>query len=92
MCVECVKLNNLFAIQLSLIAMAPEEFSKDKLWQLLVEAVHANVMYPTHKAYTRDVLLKAEPEISAEELASKLEMPLGEAIIILFELRDSSAR
>ena len=31
-----------------------DEYSKEKLWQLLVEAVHASVMYPTHKAYTRD--------------------------------------
>ncbi len=74
------------------MAMTAEEISKDKLWRLLIEAVHANVMYPTHKAYTRDVLLKAEPELSAEELASKLGMPLGEAIIILFELKNSSAR
>ncbi len=71
--------------------MTLEEISKDKLWQLLIEAVHANVMYPSHKAYTRDVLLKAEPELSAEELASKLGMPLGEAIIILSELKDVAA-
>ena len=31
-----------------------DEYTKEKLWQLLVEAVHASVMYPTHKAYTRD--------------------------------------
>jgi hypothetical protein len=66
--------------------MKAEELTKEQLWQLLVEATHANVMYPTHKAYTRDVLLKATPEITAEELALKLNMPKGEAIVILQEL------
>jgi hypothetical protein len=67
--------------------MDPDELTKEKLWQLLVEAVHANVMYPTHKSYTRDVILRAKPDVSAEELAAKLNMPLGEALIILDELK-----
>ena len=66
--------------------MNPEEYTKDKLWLVLVEAVHANVMYPTHKSYTRDVILHAKPEIAPEELAAKLNMPLGEALVILYEL------
>jgi hypothetical protein len=67
-----------------------EEFTKDKLWLILVETVHANVMYPTHKSYTRDVLLPAKPDISAEEISSKLNLPMGEAIVILYELADVS--
>ena len=63
-----------------------EECTKDKLWPTLVEAVHGNVMYPTHKSYTRDVILREQPDISAEELSSKLNMPLGEALVILQEL------
>jgi hypothetical protein len=63
-----------------------EEYSKDKLWLMLVEVVHANVMYPTHKSYTRDVLLRSEPDISVDELAAKLNIPVGEAIVILQEL------
>jgi hypothetical protein len=66
--------------------MTPEEFTKDKLWQLLVEAVHANVMYPTHKSYTRDVILRQKPDITAEELAARLNMPVGEGMVILQEL------
>jgi hypothetical protein len=62
------------------------ELTKEKLWQILVEAVHANVMYPTHKSYTRDVLMQQKPNISAEELASKLNLSLGEALVILYEL------
>ncbi len=64
-----------------------EDCTKEKLWQILVETVHANVMYPTHKAYTRDVIFRAKPDLSEEELAGKLNMPLGEAMVILQELR-----
>jgi hypothetical protein len=65
-----------------------EEYSKEKLWQLLVEAVHASVMYPTHKAYTRDSVLPLKGDISANELAERLGMPLGEALVILNELTE----
>ena len=63
-----------------------EEYPKEKLWQLLIEAVHASVMYPTHKAYTRDSILPQKADISASELAERLGMPLGEAMVILSEL------
>jgi hypothetical protein len=69
-----------------------EEYSKDKLWLILVEAVHANVMYPTHKSYTRDVILRATPDVQAEQLAFKLDMPIGEALVILYELQSSMAK
>jgi hypothetical protein len=62
------------------------EYPKEKLWQLLVEAVHASVMYPTHKAYIRDSILPQKPDVSAAEIAERLEMPLGEALVILNEL------
>ncbi len=66
--------------------MKAEELTKEQLWQLLVDFTHVSVMYPTHKAYTRDVILKATPEITPEELALRLNMPIGEAIVILQEL------
>ena len=67
---------------------------KEKLWSILVETVHASVMYPSHKAYTRDEILPEKPDITALELANRLDMPLGEALVILQELekeRKSSA-
>ena len=67
-----------------------EEYTKEKLWQLLVEAVHASVMYPTHKAYTRDKILPEKAEVTADELADRLNMPFGEALVILNELVDDS--
>ncbi|MGD0406521.1 MAG: hypothetical protein ABSB10_07735 [Candidatus Bathyarchaeia archaeon] len=65
-----------------------EEYSKEKLWQLLVEAVHASVMYPTHKAYIRDSILPQKADVTANELAERLGMPLGEALVILSELAE----
>jgi hypothetical protein len=63
-----------------------DEYTKEKLWQLLVDSVHASVMYPTHKAYTRDNIMPQKPDVSANELAERLGMPLGEAIVILIDL------
>jgi hypothetical protein len=63
-----------------------EDYTKEKLWQLLLDAVHASVMYPTHKAYVRDKILPQKADISADELADRLNMPLGEALVILNEL------
>ncbi len=63
-----------------------DDYTKEKLWQLLVEAVHASVMYPTHKAYTRDSIFPQKADVSAVELAERLGMPLGEALVILSEL------
>lgn len=66
--------------------MSLEEYAKEKLWSILVGTVHALVMYPHHKAYTREVILSEKPEITADELAVRLKIPLGEALVILYEL------
>jgi len=63
-----------------------DEYPKEKLWQLLVETVHASVMYPTHKAYTRDNILPQKADVTENELVERLGMPLGEALVILSEL------
>lgn len=63
-----------------------EEFTRERLWLLLVDTVHKVVMYPNHKAYTRDVILREKPDVTATELANRLHMSLGEALVILDEL------
>jgi hypothetical protein len=63
-----------------------EECTTEKLWPILVETVHALVMYPNHKAFTRDDVLPEKPGISPAELAARLNMPFGEALVILCEL------
>jgi hypothetical protein len=65
-----------------------EGYSKEELWGLLVQSAHASVMYPTHKAYTREKVLSEKPDVSALELSQRLGMPLGEALVILSELKD----
>jgi hypothetical protein len=67
--------------------MGFEVYVEDKLWPILVETVHALVMYGHHKGYVRDLVLPEKPEIKAEELAVRLKAPVGEAIVILYELR-----
>ena len=68
--------------------MSVEEYTKEKLWEILVETVHRLVMYPYHKAYTKDVIIHEKPEITPTELAVRLNMPMGEAVIILHELAE----
>jgi len=63
-----------------------EEYTLEKLWLILVETVHKTVMYPNHKSYTRDVILREKPDINPINLAHQLNMSLGEALVILDEL------
>jgi len=67
--------------------MSLEEYKKEKLWPILIETVHALVMYTNHKAYTREVILSEKPDITPQELAARLNIPLGEALVILYELK-----
>lgn len=68
--------------------MSLEEYTKEQLWLILVEAVHAAVMYPAHKAYTREEILRLKPDVAPAELAARLNMSMGEAIVILHELAE----
>jgi hypothetical protein len=66
--------------------MKPEECTKEKLWPILIETVHTLTMYPNHKGYTRENILQEKPDIIPEELATRLNTSLGEALVILYEL------
>jgi hypothetical protein len=68
------------------MSMNLEEFTKEKLWLILVDTVHKAVMYPSHKAYIRDVILRDKPDVTPTELATRLNMSFGEALVILYEL------
>ena len=69
-------------------AMNVEEYTKEKLWPILLETAHALVMYPSHKGYTPDVILNEKPDTTPEQLATRLGIPLGEALSILYELSE----
>jgi len=57
------------------------------LWKLLTETVRALPMYKHHKHFVEDVMLKEKPNISSQELAVQLDITLGEAVVLLDELR-----
>ena len=67
--------------------MGTEDYANSSLWPILVETVHAMVMYPHHKSYVKRVLLKERPEITARDLSMAIGIPFGEAIVILHELQ-----
>lgn len=66
--------------------MSWQEHTKNPLWPILVETVHAMVMYPQHKAYIRDVALHEQPDMKPIDLKVKIGISLGEALVILYEL------
>jgi ribosomal protein S25 len=68
--------------------MNGEEYAREKLWPVLVETVHTLVMYPNHKSYTRETVLNEKPEITPAELTARLNISLGEALVILHELAE----
>jgi hypothetical protein len=68
------------------VAIDLDRYVNDPLWPVLAETVHAMVMYPHHKAYTAESILSQQPEITPRDLATKLGIPLGEALVILYEL------
>ncbi len=67
----------------------PAGLPKEELWKILVETAHALPMYKNHKRYVEDVMLKEKPEISPQELAIQLNIPAGEALVMLEEIRGS---
>jgi hypothetical protein len=62
------------------------ELERNPLWLILVETVRALPMYGVHKAYVRDRMLLQMADATAEEISLRLDIPLGEAIVILHEL------
>jgi len=69
--------------------MSWEDYVNNPLWPILVDTVHSIVMYPHHKAYVRDIVLAEQPNINARDLALKLNISLGESLVILYELQKS---
>jgi hypothetical protein len=67
--------------------MSFEEYVKNPLWPILVKTVHSMILFPRHKAYTRDVVLQEQPDVTPSDLAVEIGVSLGEALVILFELQ-----
>ena len=54
---------------------------------MLVDTTHALPMYKNHKRYVQDIMMKETPKISPQELAVQLNLTLGEAFVLLHEIR-----
>lgn len=67
--------------------MSFDEYVNNPLWPILVNTVHSMVMYPHHKFFTESVFLSEKPDASPQDLAISLDISLGEAMVILYELR-----
>jgi pantetheine-phosphate adenylyltransferase len=72
---------------LSSLKKVPKEYKNNPLWSVLVELVRSMPLYGEHKSYIREVVLMENPGISFGELAALLRIPIGEAMVILDELR-----
>jgi len=67
--------------------MSWQQYVNNPLWQILVDTVKTMAMFTHHKAYVRDVVLVGQPQIPAEDLALRLNISLGESLVILYELQ-----
>ena len=67
---------------------ALEDPQKNPLWLILAETAQRLPLYSAHKAYVRDNILPENPDVSAEEISHRLDTTLGEAMVILSELRE----
>ncbi len=72
--------------------MSLDDYVNNSLWHILVDTVHTLPMFTHHKAYVRDVVQITQPQINAEELALRLDISLGESLVILYELQESKAK
>lgn len=66
-----------------------EEYKENPLWLILLETAQSLPMYKAHLNYTRDVIIPENKSISPEELSQRLDITLGEALIILSEINQS---
>ena len=65
-----------------------QEHERNPLWLILVETAHSLPLYASHKVYVRDTLLIEAPDITAEEISQRLDISLGEAMVIFNELKN----
>ncbi len=72
------------------MSQMPTQLEKEELWKILVETVQALPMYKNHRRYVEDIIFKEKPDISPQELAIQLNIPIGESLVLLAEIRGSN--
>jgi hypothetical protein len=60
-----------------------KDFKSHPLWDILVETARRSPLYSGLSGYIRDNVLPNNPEINPRQLASKLSISIGEALVIL---------
>ena len=74
------------------MSSVPNALDKETIWNALVQTAHSLLMYNSHKRYVEEVMLKERPDISPQELAIRLSIPLGEALVLLSETRSEPGK
>ena len=64
-----------------------EDLTKEQIWNLLTETVHEMIMYTNHKAYIHKILQEEKTDLKPQEIAARLNITLGEVMIILNDLK-----
>ena len=60
--------------------------TNESLWPILVETARRSPLYANLTGYIRDEILPKESEVSVRELASRLSISVGEALVILYDI------
>ena len=60
--------------------------TNESLWPILVETARRSPLYANLSGYIREEVLPKEPEVSVRELASRLSISVGEALVILYDI------
>ncbi|MHA1770770.1 MAG: hypothetical protein ACTSYL_10095 [Candidatus Thorarchaeota archaeon] len=61
------------------------DVKKNPLWPILVETTRRNPLYPGLASYLQAHILPEKPDISPRELAGRLSISIGEALVLLDE-------
>jgi hypothetical protein len=69
-----------------LIDIDTAEFKTHPLWNILVETARRSPLYPGLSGYCKSKILPDQPNISVKELARKLSISIGEALVLLHDL------
>lgn len=67
------------------------DFKTHPLWDILTETAQRNPMYANLLGYTRDMIIAKNPNITPQELATKLSVSLGESLIILDDVKSEES-
>ncbi|MCF2137496.1 MAG: hypothetical protein K9W43_09725 [Candidatus Thorarchaeota archaeon] len=61
------------------------DVKNNPLWPILVETTRRNPLYPGLASYLQAHILPERPDISPRELAGRLSISIGEALVLLDE-------